>query len=327
MKKYLIVSLLTVFLFSLSLFTNDSNEVQAATIGQQLTQPEAGWKRYDDTYPAIKYLGTGWTRYTGGSYYNGSFDSNIESSNYNTKMQFTFFGSKIRLISLMAIDHSDKISVSIDGVEEFFSANAKLGTQILLYEKTGLSNRLHTVEIKRINSGYFSLDAIDIDSEGYLTEAPILEGEVNSEGHSLTWNSIVGATGYNVKRSLNAGGPYEVIASNVNTNLYLDKNIEKGKKYFYVVTAIVNGTESPNSNEVSLPIVENSNATLILHLLNNQIKEYNLTSSELNNFLSWFSSGTESFYVFTIKSPEPPYNSIKDYIIKDKIVWFQVKEY
>lgn len=176
-----------------------------------------------------------------------------------------------------------------------------------------------------------SIDEVDIDSNGYLIpvelESPILEGTVTDEGHSLTWNSIQGVTGYNVKRSLSAGGPYEVIASNVTNNSYLDKDIEKGKKYYYVVTTVVNGDESENSNEVALPIVENSNATLLLHLLNNQIKEYNLTCSELNNFLNWFTSGTESFYVFTIKSPEPPYNSIKDYIIKDKIVWFQVKEY
>ncbi|MGG2080629.1 hypothetical protein [Lysinibacillus pakistanensis] len=78
---------------------------------------------------------------------------------------------------------------------------------------------------------------------------------------------------------------------------------------------------------MTIPIIENSNATLVLHLVNNQIKEYNLTSSELNNFLNWSASGSESFYVFTQQSPEPSYNSIEDYIIKDKIVWLQVKKY
>lgn len=35
----------------------------------------------------------------------------------------------------------------------------------------------------------------------------------------------------------------------------------------------------------------------------------------------------ENYYIFTIKSPEPTFKSIKEYIVKDKIVWFEVKEY
>lgn len=204
----------------------------------------------------------------------------------------------------------------------------------MVYVKESLENEIHTVKVwvdSLLPTEYFGLDAIDIDSEGYLIpldiESPILNGELKGEGHALTWNSIEGAVGYNVKRSLNAGGPYEIIAGNVTTNSYLDKDIEKGKKYYYVVSTVVKGAESENSNEVTIPIIENSNATLVLHLVNNQIKEYNLTSSELNNFLNWSASGSESFYVFTQQSPEPSYNSIEDYIIKDKIVWLQVKKY
>lgn len=83
MKKYFIVSLLTVFLFSLSLFTNDSNEVQAASLGQKLSQPEEGWKRYEDDNSAIEYTGTGWTRMEG-------YDTGQYSKDYSGIVRFSF---------------------------------------------------------------------------------------------------------------------------------------------------------------------------------------------------------------------------------------------
>lgn len=331
MKKNFVVSFFTLLLFGLSLFIFDSNEVKAATIGEQLKELEIGWKRYDDTDNAIIYSGTDWRVDKLAGYFNGSVNFTLEVGDY---VSFKFKGTKMRIISDWYHNKSKNIEIQIDGVSYYYNQHTlTIGgiPQALSFEKIDLTDDYHTVKIINNDGKIISLDAIDIDSEGYLIpldiESPILNGEVKGEGHALTWNSIEGARGYNVKRSLNAGGPYDVIASNVTTNSYLDNDIEKGKKYYYVVTTVVNGAESENSNEVILPIIENSNATLVLHLLNNQIKEYNLTSSELNNFRDWIASGSESFYVFTQKSPEPPYNYIEDYIIKDKIVWFQVKKY
>ena len=71
---------------------------------------------------------------------------------------------------------------------------------------------------------------------------------------NLAWNAVAGASGYNVKRSANSGGPYTTIANGVATTHYTD-TIPAGMKYYYVVTAVSGGIESPNSLEatVSLP--------------------------------------------------------------------------
>lgn len=333
MKRNFVVSFFALLLFGLSLFIFDSNEVEAATIGQQLPQPEEGWKRYDDTHPAIKYSNSFYKEYLV-SHYGGNI---AYTKGHAGSFEFKFQGTKLRLFSFGNNTKGyrpEVVNISIDGVVEQYTERYTPKNTVMVYEKDSLENEIHTVKVwvdSLLPTEYFGLDAIDIDSEGYLIpldiESPILNGELKGEGHALTWNSIEGAVGYNVKRSLNAGGPYEIIAGNVTTNSYLDKDIEKGKKYYYVVSTVVKGAESENSNEVTIPIIENSNATLVLHLVNNQIKEYNLTSSELNNFLNWSASGSESFYVFTQQSPEPSYNSIEDYIIKDKIVWLQVKKY
>jgi hypothetical protein len=68
---------------------------------------------------------------------------------------------------------------------------------------------------------------------------------------TLTWNPVPGATGYNVKRATTSGGPYAVIGSNVAGTAYTDASVSNGVAYFYVVTALVSGSEGPNSVEVS----------------------------------------------------------------------------
>ncbi len=67
---------------------------------------------------------------------------------------------------------------------------------------------------------------------------------------NLTWISSTGATGYNVKRALVTGGPYTVIASALASPNYSDTNVYSCTTYFYVVSAIAAGYESPNSAEV-----------------------------------------------------------------------------
>lgn len=67
---------------------------------------------------------------------------------------------------------------------------------------------------------------------------------------ALTWNAPLGATGYNLKRAAMSGGPYMIIASLTETN-DTDTDVTNGTTYYYVVSAIRNGSESANSSEVS----------------------------------------------------------------------------
>jgi hypothetical protein len=68
---------------------------------------------------------------------------------------------------------------------------------------------------------------------------------------SLSWTASTGATGYTVKRSTTAGGPYTAAAPGVTTTTYTDTGLTNGTKYFYVVTASSANGESGNSNEAS----------------------------------------------------------------------------
>lgn len=68
---------------------------------------------------------------------------------------------------------------------------------------------------------------------------------------ALNWNSVAGATGYNVKRAASSGGPYTTVAAGVTATNYTD-TVVAGIMYYYVVTAVSGGAESPNSLEASV---------------------------------------------------------------------------
>ena len=55
---------------------------------------------------------------------------------------------------------------------------------------------------------------------------------------TIEWSTVSGATGYNVKRSTTAGGPYNTIATGVVASLYVDTNLDSTKIYYYVISAI-----------------------------------------------------------------------------------------
>jgi len=67
----------------------------------------------------------------------------------------------------------------------------------------------------------------------------------------LRWLESFGATSYNVKRSETKGGPFQTIAAVRGTSL-VDKAVENGKTYYYVVTAMNSEGESSNSLEDSV---------------------------------------------------------------------------
>ncbi len=67
---------------------------------------------------------------------------------------------------------------------------------------------------------------------------------------ALAWNAVAGATGYYVKRSTTAGGPYTQLAGTGATN-YADTTAANGTKYYYVVSAYNSVGEGPGSSEVN----------------------------------------------------------------------------
>lgn len=143
-----------------------------AKVGDQLLQPESGWKRIDDNYEHIKYTefnyGTHPSCY-GNTYHQCAiYGSNI--SNANNKIQFNFYGSKIRIIGLRNSAYSNNVEIDIDGVKENFSCSGNELYECLLYEKNELSKKEHIVTIvaKHIPQLGYLVDAVDIDYDGHI---------------------------------------------------------------------------------------------------------------------------------------------------------------
>jgi len=67
----------------------------------------------------------------------------------------------------------------------------------------------------------------------------------------LSWNAVSGATGYNLKRSTNSGGPYALLAVGISGTNYADSAVVSGTTYYYVVSAQSPSAESINSFEAA----------------------------------------------------------------------------
>jgi fibronectin type 3 domain-containing protein len=83
---------------------------------------------------------------------------------------------------------------------------------------------------------------------------------------TLSWAASGGATGYNLKRSTTAGGPYTVIGAGIATTGFTDTGLTNQTTYYYVVSAANSYGESPDSAEISAAprtqfIVDNADAT------------------------------------------------------------------
>lgn len=77
----------------------------------------------------------------------------------------------------------------------------------------------------------------------WLTDAAAGNGQV-----TLSWEIIPGALFYRVKRALAENGPFTTIVTGVTTTNHIDGSLQNGATYYYHVTAMIGGQESPASN-------------------------------------------------------------------------------
>jgi hypothetical protein len=150
-----------------------------ASVGNQLTQPEAGWRRYDDSDLSFIYTNFTQKNYSTPNAYNSATSYNADGSNLGS-IGFNFIGSQLRIISTTTRpERASSITVTIDNniIETFSPRTTNIQTQTLVYEKEGLSWGEHTVLIHNFQgtpSSYasFGFDALDIDERGELLSIP-----------------------------------------------------------------------------------------------------------------------------------------------------------
>ena len=159
----------------------DSTGALSASVGMTSTAPEPGWRRYDSASPLIQYTGGTWTHTTS----TGSFSSTLSySMEPDAKIGFTFTGTKLRLIVYVTNAYTDECVVTIDGVSEVVNTRGPVPIlQYLAYEKTGLTEGVHRVEMTNRKGGTLrlGLDAIDIDNTGFLRTYPATTGQMRSK--------------------------------------------------------------------------------------------------------------------------------------------------
>ena len=345
MKKLLSVLVMAIMFFTIPI------TAFAASVGEALLQPEAGWKRIDDSDSRISYFG-GWGTDSMSQRWNGSIHyihGNL--SEEKTYITFKFTGTKLRLIDEPGNLTTKNAVIRIDGVDYPYSsyrADVSSYNPIfrgLSFEKTGLENRVHDVKIFATTPGYFHLDAIDLDETGDLVDVNQPTDLKATPGNAqviLTWNAVDKATGYNVKRSTIPGGPYTNIAQSVTGTTYTDTTVTNGTKYYYVITANLPSGEGPKSNEASAtpqapvkpdPEPETGGRAILTIIMTTGLeKEYDLSMTEVNAFIDWYeakSNGTGSakFAINKHDNNKGPFSSRKDYVIFDKILTFEVSEY
>ncbi|WMJ88882.1 Ig-like domain-containing protein [Anaerocolumna sp. MB42-C2] len=293
------VSVLGILFMMFFLFLAPVN-VEAATVGDQLTTPENGWLRYDNLNPNITYEGNDWKTTNHVNHYDGTV---AVTKSGNGIMKFKFKGTKIRIISSVA-DSSYRSTnyINLDGkIEQYSDIRSSWKTQIIVYEKTGLADGIHTVRITNQDIGKeFVLDAIDIDDTGYLVDyyqPTNLVATPGSNAIKLSWDAVDGATSYILKRSITLGGPYtsiEPVQKTVSGSAItcIDTEVTAGTTYYYVVSAVVSGTEGPKSDEASavLPEVPLVNVLKVVLEVNEQLQLSVDDDLDVNTEMIWTSS-------------------------------------
>ncbi|WP_326514175.1 Ig-like domain-containing protein [Clostridium intestinale] len=333
-KKFIAFSLVVILATIFSLTWIQGSNASAATVGQQLTAPEAGWQRFDDTDSNFKYTGN-WTLATYSGRYKGA---NRYTHNKIASVKFDFYGTKLRIIGNYTSDRVKQYIKIDNDIYDFSTYNSSLiDGQYLVFEKTGLAEGRHMVEV--YNSENFSenrnssaWDAIDIDENGYLIDSSaVLANEISLNKTSL---------------SLNMGQTEDLIASIKPDNVSIknvtwtssDESIatvdENGKVMaikpgnITITAKTTDGTNLTATCTVTVVQPSNDRAILAITMTNGQTKEYDLPNSEIEAFTNWFdSSNGKGQPKFGFNKKIQPYKEVKEYVVFDKISSYEVRSY
>ncbi len=223
-----------------------------------------------------------------------------------------------------------------DSTEEVYDPTTNTWTKL-----ASMSTPRIGLETEVINGKIYAIGGWELSSMEVYTVTTSSDNQLKATGGDskidLIWNLVTDATSYTIKRSTTAGGPYTTIATGVTGTTYTDTDVTNGTTYYYVVTAIINGSEGWNSNEASAtpqastdPNQPTGNkALLVITMVSGERKEYEMTMDKINDFIAWYNSKATSSPTYVIEKDynRASFTSRKDYIAYDQISNFEVNEY
>jgi hypothetical protein len=334
----IVMSLILVFGCSVSAFAaDDYSEIgstnykgtteNSATRGVRLEHPEKGWKRYDDINNKILLINPS----------NNAIDSRTVNSTYeyykNTRtfilgdqsFLFKFKGTKIRILSHPSNSRSKQVSIKIDNKVETtldLTENPSSVGCILQYQKDGLDDTYHYVEIKCDDLLEFCLDAVDINNTGYLvdpreivldsTSMNLTVGETQ-ELVATTTPSAVGVTWKSSDPSIATVDSTGKVNGVKEGTCTITATTSDGLTATCTVTVTKKDDPQPSGDE-----------NLYIQLVNGDVKKYTVTTDGFNKFKQWYIDRVDN------KAGSPIYkfnkDSNEDYVICDKIEWFEIRK-
>ena len=160
---------------------------------------------------------------------------------------------------------TDKIQTICDQQEqEWYILEKTTSTSYKDYQVTAGSTYIYGVTALDANgnNGEIAYDQITFNGSssgggGSTTSKPStptgVKATAGSSAISVTWNSVSGATSYNIYRSTSASGSYSYQTSVYSTS-YTDYNVNTGTTYYYKVSAENSAGESSMSSYASARI-------------------------------------------------------------------------
>ena len=144
-------------------------------VGQQLSQPESGWVRYNDIDPLIIYTPPIFEQ-SNSSHYAGTA---TYLTSPDAKSEFKFIGTHLRILGYRHSSRTEVTEIVIDGIKYQYEEKGSTQASTVFFEVTGLSQNVHHVLISSPtanSTNSASIDAIDINSDGELVHisTPIL---------------------------------------------------------------------------------------------------------------------------------------------------------
>ncbi|ERK30610.1 Ig-like domain-containing protein [Clostridium intestinale] len=333
-KKFIAFSLVVILATIFSLTWMQGSEALAASVGQQSSNPDAGWKRFDDTDSKIKYIeSSNGKRNDSYEDYNGTRHISLQGD----KIIIKFYGSKFRIIATRWNDCGKNHMINIDGVQagtfSNFSDNIASSSsvrRILVYEKNDLDVGNHTIEITAV--GVLALDAIDIDDTGYLIDAStVAVNEISLNKTSLSLNVGQNEDLIATVKPDNAENKKVTWISSDESVATVDENgkVTATKAGNTTITAkTTDGSNLTATCTVTVVQPSNDRAILAITMTNGQTKEYDLPNSEIEAFSNWFdSSNGKGQPKFGFNKKIQPYKEVKEYVVFDKISSYEVRSY